>query len=141
MSEVYVLQVSQIGGFKLGFQHDAEGASINQDFFRSQTGGRTGPLTSRYGSTDMGGWSKEDLGAHVDVLAREHEGEAFVSAVGRFGHEDLDPRERRLLHDVLMERALRGLVNEAARERRRSGWTRRLLEGRLGRRPPGAPAP
>jgi hypothetical protein len=90
---------------------------------------------------EMSGWSKEALGAHVDVLAREHEGDAFVSAVNRFGHEQLDRRERRLLYDVLMERALRGRITEAARERWRSGWTRRMLEGRLGRRrPPGSPA-
>ena len=90
---------------------------------------------------DMSGWSKEALGAHVDVLAQEHKGDAFVSAVDRFGREQLDPRERRLLYDVLMERAMRGRITEAARERWRSGWTRRLLEGRLGRRPPRGPRP
>jgi hypothetical protein len=104
--------------------------------------GRTVSTNIAVPFTDMSGWTKETLGAHVDVLAREHKGEAFVSAVGRFGHENLDRRERRLLYDVLMERAMRGRITEAARERWRSGWTRRMLEGRLGRRrPPGAPAP
>jgi hypothetical protein len=89
----------------------------------------------------MSGRSKESLGAYVDELARELEGDAFVAAVARFGREELDARERRLLYDVLMERAMRGRIREAARERRRSGWTRRLLEGRLGRSRRGGAAP
>ena len=70
----------------------------------------------------------------VDQLARDHQGDAFVAAVKAFGEEQLDDRERKLLHDVLMERAnLRGRITAAARERRESGWTRRMLEGRFGR--------
>jgi hypothetical protein len=89
----------------------------------------------------MSGWSKEAIGARVDKLAGEHQGDAFVAAVKRFGREDLDRRERSVLYDVLMERAnLRGMIRQAARERWRSGWTRRMLEGRLRRRPPGAAA-
>ena len=45
----------------------------------------------------MSGRSKEELGAYVDKLAREHQGDAFVSAVERFGREELDARERRRL--------------------------------------------
>ncbi len=89
----------------------------------------------------MSGRSKEELGAYVDKLAREHQGDAFVSAVERFGREELDARERRRLYDVLMERAMRGRIRDAARERRHMGWTRRLLEGRLRRPPPGAASP
>lgn len=86
----------------------------------------------------MSGWSKEAIGARVDQLAREHQGDAFVAAVRDFGQQQLDERERRVLHDVLMKRAnLRGRITAAARERRESGWTRRLLEGRLRRRPRG----
>jgi hypothetical protein len=86
----------------------------------------------------MSGWSEEAIGAHVDELAREQQGDAFVAAVERFGREELDRRERAVLYDVLMQRAaLRRRIGEAARERMRSGWTRRMLEGRLGRRPPG----
>lgn len=83
----------------------------------------------------MSGWTKEALVARVEALASKHEGDAFVAAVEQFSREALDRRERRLLYDVLMEKAnLRGMIKEAAAERRRSGWTRRMLEGRLGRR-------
>ncbi len=86
----------------------------------------------------MGVWSREAIGARVDELALEHRGVAFVAAVERFGHEALDDRERRLLYDVLMKRAnIPGRISAAARERRRSGWGRRMLETQLGRRRPG----
>lgn len=83
----------------------------------------------------MSSWSKDALRAHVDRLALDHEGDAFVAEIERFGREHLDRRERHLLYDVLMERAnLRGRIADSARERARSGWTRRMLEGRLRRR-------
>lgn len=73
----------------------------------------------------------------VEELARDQHGDAFVAAVERFGSEELDPDEREILSDVLMERAgLRGRIGEAAGERVRSGWTRRMLKGEIGRRPP-----
>jgi hypothetical protein len=88
----------------------------------------------------MSGWTREALGTRVDALAREHEGDAFVAAVEQFSRQALDKRERVVLYDVLMERAnLRGMIKHAAAERRSSGWTRRMLEGRLGRRQRRAP--
>jgi hypothetical protein len=82
-------------------------------------------------------WSKEAIGARVDQFARDHKGEAFVAAVATFGREQLDDRERMLLHDVLMERAkLRQRITAAARERREDAWSKRMLDGRFRRRPP-----
>jgi hypothetical protein len=82
-------------------------------------------------------WSKEAIGARVDQLARDHQGDAFVVAVQAFCDELLDEGERTMLQDVLMERAnLRSRIVEAARERRRTSWSRRMMEGRFGRRPP-----
>ena len=84
-------------------------------------------------------WSKEAIGARVDQLARDLEGEEFVEAVRLFGEEQLNERERRLLHDVLMQRATRGRIGLAARHRREDSWTRRMMEGRFGRKRPGSP--
>jgi DNA-binding transcriptional regulator/RsmH inhibitor MraZ len=82
-------------------------------------------------------WSKEAIGARVDQFARDYKGDAFVEAVATFGREQLDERERMLLHDVLMERAkLRQRITVAARERRDGAWSKRMFEGRFGRRPP-----
>lgn len=82
----------------------------------------------------MSGWTKEAIVVRVESLARDHEGDAFVAAVEQFSRQTLDRKERVLLYDVLMEKAnVRGMIKEAAAERRRSGWTRRMLEGRLGR--------
>lgn len=79
-------------------------------------------------------WSKTAIGARVDQLAGEHQGDAFVDACREFS-EQLDRKERNLLQDVLMERAnLRSRIADAAQERRTSGWMRRLLQGEL-RRP------
>ena len=87
----------------------------------------------------MGSWSKEAISAHVEELSREQQGDAFVAAVERFGSEELDEGERELLSEVLVERAgLGGHIGEAASERARSGWTRRMLRGEVGRRPRGA---
>ncbi len=82
----------------------------------------------------MPGWTKEALGRRVDAIAERHQGDEFVAAVETFGRE-LDRRERSMLYDVLMERAKLGnRIGQAARERIKEGWTRRLIEGRLGRR-------
>jgi hypothetical protein len=82
-------------------------------------------------------WSKEAIGARVDQLARDHKGDAFVAAVATFGREQLTERERILLHDVLMERAkLRQRITAAARERREDAWSKRMLDGRIRKRPP-----
>jgi hypothetical protein len=80
-------------------------------------------------------WSREAIGARVDHLARQHEGDAFVAAVVAFAESDLDRRERAVLYDVLIQRGKRGVVTRAIDERRRDGWMRRLMEGRVGRRP------
>ena len=79
-------------------------------------------------------WTKTAIGARVDQLAGEHEGEAFVAACRQFS-EQLSNKERVDLQDVLMARAnLRSRIADAAQERRTSGWMRRLLAGEI-RRP------
>jgi hypothetical protein len=84
-------------------------------------------------------WTKTAIGARVDQLAGEHQGDAFVVAVRQFS-EQLDDRERIVLQDVLMARAnLRSRIADAAQERRTSGWMRRMLEGNIGRRRPPSP--
>jgi hypothetical protein len=83
----------------------------------------------------MSGWSREAIGARVDHLAREHQGDAFVAAVAEFSRADLDGRERGVLYDVLIERGKRGMLTRATHQRRSDGWMRRMLEGRIGRRP------
>ena len=77
-------------------------------------------------------WSKEAIGARVDQLARDNKGDAFVAAVKAFGDEQLNDKERKLLHDVLMHRAnLRQRITVAARERREDSWTKRMVDGRF----------
>jgi hypothetical protein len=84
-------------------------------------------------------WSKEAIGARVDQFARDHKGDAFVAAVKAFGDEQLNDKERRLLHDVLMKRAkLSSRINAAARERMEDGWTKRMVDGRIKKRRPKA---
>ena len=85
-------------------------------------------------------WSKEAIGARVDQLARDLEGDNFVAAVKAFGDEQLNHKERQLLYDVLMKKAkLPNRINAAARERMDDGWTKRMVDGRLRKRPPDAP--
>jgi hypothetical protein len=80
-------------------------------------------------------WSREAIGARVDHLAREHEGDAFVAAVEAFASAELDSGEQAVLYDVLIARAKRGMLRQAIDHRRRDGWMRRFLEGRVARRP------
>jgi hypothetical protein len=81
-------------------------------------------------------WSKEAIGARVDQLARDHKGDEFVAAVKRFGDEQLSDKERQMLYDVLMKRARLGKrINAAARERVEDGWTKRMIDGRIKKRP------
>ena len=76
-------------------------------------------------------WSKEAIGARVDQLAGEHEGEAFIDACRQFS-EQLDERERRVLQDVLMKKAnIPGRIREAARQRRQDAWLKRMMDGRF----------
>jgi hypothetical protein len=87
----------------------------------------------------MRNWSREAIEAYVDELARSKRGDAFVTAVRRFGEVELDRGEQDVLADVLLERAdLRRRIGDAARERSRQGWSRRMLEGRASRPRPGA---
>jgi hypothetical protein len=84
-------------------------------------------------------WSKEAIGARVDQLARDLEGDDFVAAVKAFGDEQLNHKERQLLYDLLMKRAkLSGRIKAAARERMDDGWTKRMIDGRVRKRPPDA---
>jgi len=84
-------------------------------------------------------WSKEAIGARVDQLARDLEGDDFVAAVKAFGDEQLNHKERQLLYDLLMKRAkLSGRIKAAARERMDDGWTKRMIDGRVRKRPPNA---
>jgi hypothetical protein len=77
-------------------------------------------------------WSKEAIGARVDQIARDHKGDDFVAAVKKFGDEQLNDKERKLLYDVLMKRAqLPGRIKAAARERREDGWTKRMFDTRI----------
>ena len=81
-------------------------------------------------------WSKEAIGARVDQLARDHKGDDFVAAVKAFGDEQLTEKERTLLYEVLMSRAkLSSRINVAARERLDDGWTKRLVDGRIKKKP------
>ena len=84
-------------------------------------------------------WSKEAIGARVDQLARDFNGEEFIAAVKTFSDEQLSQRERKVLHDVLMQRATRGRIWTAARDRRRDSWTKRMMDNRFGRKRPGSP--
>ena len=85
-------------------------------------------------------WSKEAIGARVDQLASDLQGDDFVAAVKAFGDEQLNDKERQLLYDVLMKRAkLPNRINAAARERLDDGWTKRMVDGRIRKRPPDTP--
>ena len=70
----------------------------------------------------MAGWTRDAIATRVEALAREHHGSAFVNAVERFSREILDERERRVLHQVLMERSP---------QRRTIGWFVRDLVSRF----------
>ncbi len=49
-------------------------------------------------------WTRDRLAEHVEALASEHEGKAFVEAVERFAAE-LGDADREALGHVLLERA------------------------------------
>ena len=76
-------------------------------------------------------WTKEAIGARVDQLAGEHQGDEFIEACRRFS-EQLSDKERGVLQDVLMAKAnLRGRIREAARQRRQDAWLKRMMDGRF----------
>ncbi len=74
-------------------------------------------------------WTRQALEARVAKLAEEHEGQALVDAVVRFG-EQLDEAERELLGKVLLERAPQRTLREEVDEYPR--W--RVLLPRFGGR-------
>jgi hypothetical protein len=74
-------------------------------------------------------WSRAELTMHIEGLARGHEGEAFVTEIAAFA-KTLEPADRALLEEVLLQRAKRE-ENVGAAVRRRAeepGWFRRTLE-------------
>ncbi len=84
-------------------------------------------------------WTREAIRLQVAALASEHEGGELVSALKRFA-DDLDPAERAVLGEVLLERAEReGVFREAFMARIEArGWLRRQLDAldRASRRAP-----
>ena len=67
-----------------------------------------------------------ELEAHLERLAGEHEGPAFVEAVRRFAAQ-LDGEERDVVARLLLARA--PAVESAVGERSRAkGWIRRMLD-------------
>lgn len=75
------------------------------------------------------GWTREQIETRVDNLKREHHGKEFAKAVKRFANESLDPDEREVLRDLLMERAGEAARhNEEVDDRLRwGGWFRRTF--------------
>ena len=75
--------------------------------------------------------TKEEIGARIDALAAEYEGDEFVAAVARLA-EEVGPDAKRALQEALLERAAaEEEFQEAIRQRAAAkGWTRRML-GRL----------
>lgn len=73
-------------------------------------------------------WSRAGLTAHVEALAHERKGEAFVAEIAKLSRS-LEPGERALLEEVLLERARReDSVGRAVRARAEEpGWLRRTL--------------
>jgi hypothetical protein len=72
--------------------------------------------------------TKQKIGARVDALAHDHEGDAFVAAMERLSAE-LGPDDREVLQQVLLERAAdEADFQQALRKRALAqGWTRRTL--------------
>jgi hypothetical protein len=77
-----------------------------------------------------GAWTRELLDEHVESFAAAYDGGESVRAVTRFSEEELDPAEREILGQILLERAgeehgIKELMRRRARER---GWFRRTLQ-------------
>jgi hypothetical protein len=76
----------------------------------------------------MPGWTREQIEGRVAELREENEGRDFVSAVAAWGADELDEGERKVLGDVLLERAQEtGGFDVADRRLQEGGWTRRAL--------------
>jgi hypothetical protein len=78
----------------------------------------------------QGRWSRELLDERVESLAVAHEGEEFVRAVSRFSEEELDPAEREILGQILLERAEeeQGITEMMRGRVRERGWLRRTYQ-------------
>ena len=73
-------------------------------------------------------WSRAEIAARVDGLARRHQGDAFVSEITGFARS-LEPADRSLLEEILLERAERESALRALRRRAEArGWLRRTFE-------------
>jgi hypothetical protein len=70
-------------------------------------------------------WSREAIAARVEALGEEHKGAALIDAIRRFG-DQLDDEERRLLGEVLLDRAREERPSLA--DVRRRGWLARRFE-------------
>jgi hypothetical protein len=72
--------------------------------------------------------TKQEIGARVDALAHDHEGDAFVAAMEGLSAE-LGPDDRQVLQQVLLERAAEEADFQHALRKRAlaQGWTRRTL--------------
>lgn len=73
-------------------------------------------------------WTRAELTVHVEQLARGREGDAFVTEIAAFA-KTLEPADRAVLEEVLLQRAKRE-ENIGAAVRRRAeepGWFRRTL--------------
>jgi hypothetical protein len=73
-------------------------------------------------------WNRAELTAHVDGLARRHEGDAFVTEIAGFA-KTLERADRTVLEEILLERARREETTAAAVRSRSEepGWFRRTL--------------
>jgi hypothetical protein len=73
-------------------------------------------------------WTRLELSAHVEGLARRHDGDAFVTEIADFA-KTLEGADRALLEEVLLQRAKRDETVAAAVRRRAEepGWFRRTL--------------
>ena len=73
--------------------------------------------------------TREEIAERVDALAQANEGDEFVTAIERLA-EELDPADRPLLQEVLLERAAveESLQGALRRRFQAKGWTGRTLE-------------
>ena len=76
--------------------------------------------------------SRRELEERVDELAARHSGGAFADAVRRL-HDELDPTDREVLEEIVLERA--ASLDEAVMERVDArGWFRRQWDRASGER-------
>lgn len=73
-------------------------------------------------------WTRAELTVHVEALARERLGEAFVAEIAKLARS-LEPEDKALLEEVLLERARHeeGVGAAVRRRAEEPGWLRRTL--------------